>query len=293
MKTDKLFYAIFLFRTRLLSELIPGLDPDCEYEYAAPVVKASEYRLDGVFTPVEPTLEQPMVFVEAQMQSDPGFYGRFFAEIYRYLHQYQVERPWRGLLLLQARSQWLGNPRPYLSPLENQVQSIYLEDLAEAEDLSPTLSLLQLLVLDPPTTVPAAQSLLASVNSEPDFAQWLNVVEAIVVSKFPEVGLEGVRTMLGIQTENLSHTQFYQDVLKIGEELGEQRGIQLGEQRGMQRGEANIILRLLAYRFGKIDTATEEKTRALTTKKLEALSEALLEFQDISEFQAWLEYHSG
>ncbi|WP_041431718.1 DUF2887 domain-containing protein [Synechococcus sp. PCC 6312] len=279
MKTDKLFYAIFLFRTRLLSELIPGLDPTCEYEYTAPVVKATEYRLDGVFTPLEPTLEQPVVFVEAQMQSDPGFYGRFFAEIYRYLHQYQVERTWRGLLILQSRQQRLGNARPYLEPLDQQVKSIYLEDLAAADSLSPTLRLLQLLVLDASVTVPAAQSLLESVASESDFNQWLDVVEAIVISKFPDAGLEGVRAMLSIQTENLSHTQFYKDVLKIGEEQGE------------QRGEAKIVLRLLQYRFGQIDASLETQVRTLTTEKLEALSEALLGFQDVSEFQAWLGYN--
>jgi predicted transposase/invertase (TIGR01784 family) len=317
MKTDKLFYAIFLFRTRLLSELIPGLDPTCEYDYAAPVVKETEYRIDGVFTPLEPTLEQPIVFVEAQMQPDPGFYSRFFAEVYVYLDHYAIERPWRGLLILQSRNQRLGNPRPYIQLLENQVQPVYLEDLAQADNLSPTLRLFQLLVLDAQATIPAAQTLLELVARESDFTKWLGVVEAIVVSKFPEAGLEGVRKMLGIQTENLSHTQFYQDVLKIGQEqgrqqgiqlgeqrgiqlgeqrgiqLGEQRGIQLGEQRGIQlgeqRGEANIILRLLTYRFGQIDHPLEAEIRALTTEKLEALSQALLEFENLLELQAWVE----
>jgi len=285
MKTDKLFYAIFLFRTRLLSELIPGLDPTCEYDYAAPVVKETEYRIDGVFTPLEPTFEQPVVFVEAQMQPDSGFYRRFFAEVYVYLHQYQMERPWRGLLILASRSQRLGSEKPYFEQLQEQVQRFYLEDLVEAENLSPTLSLMQLLVLNATTTGPAAQKLLASVAHEADYPKWLDVVEAILVSKFPEAGLEGVRKMLGIQTENLSHTQFYQDVLKIGEE----QGIKLGEQQG----EANIIVRLLEYRFGQIDTDIESQVRALTTEKLEALTQALLEFQNISELQAWLGFNNS
>jgi predicted transposase YdaD len=226
-------------------------------------------------------LEQPVVFVEAQMQPDPGFYGRFFAEVYVYLKQYQVERQCRGLLILESRSQRLGSEKPYFEQLQAQVQRFYLEDLIEAENLSPTLKLMQLFVLNATAIGAAAQKLLASVAKEADYPKWLDVVEAILVSKFPEAGLEGVRKMLGIQTENLSHTQFYKDVLKIGEE------------RGKQQGEAKIVLRQLTYRFGQIDANIEAQVRALTTEKLEALSQALLEFQNISEFQAWLGFNNS
>ncbi|MFM6138049.1 MAG: DUF2887 domain-containing protein, partial [Sphaerospermopsis kisseleviana] len=52
MKTDKLFYRIFLTQPGILAELIPGIPPDCEFEYCAPVIKEQEFRHDGVFTPI-------------------------------------------------------------------------------------------------------------------------------------------------------------------------------------------------------------------------------------------------
>ncbi|MFB2816884.1 DUF2887 domain-containing protein, partial [Umezakia ovalisporum] len=36
MKTDKLFYRIFLTQKSLLAELLPGIPSHCEFEYSAP-----------------------------------------------------------------------------------------------------------------------------------------------------------------------------------------------------------------------------------------------------------------
>ena len=62
MKTDKLFYRIFLSQPELISELLPGIPAGCEFEYNAPVVKEQEIRLDGVLTPVSDDLSLPLVF---------------------------------------------------------------------------------------------------------------------------------------------------------------------------------------------------------------------------------------
>ncbi|MFM6348921.1 MAG: DUF2887 domain-containing protein, partial [Dolichospermum sp.] len=48
MKTDKLFYRIFLNQPSLIAELIPNIPFDCEFEYNAPVIKETETRLDGL-----------------------------------------------------------------------------------------------------------------------------------------------------------------------------------------------------------------------------------------------------
>ncbi|WP_396442598.1 MULTISPECIES: DUF2887 domain-containing protein, partial [unclassified Limnospira] len=39
MKTDKLFYRIFLWQPELIAELVPGIPTDCQFDYSAPVVK--------------------------------------------------------------------------------------------------------------------------------------------------------------------------------------------------------------------------------------------------------------
>jgi predicted transposase YdaD len=124
MKTDKLFYRIFLSQPELISELLPDIPPDCEFEYSAPVVKETEVRLDGLLTPKSDDLSLPLVFFEAQMQSDVDFYGRFFAGIFLYLKQYKANRPWQGLLILNCHSQDLGAEVPYRLQLETQVQRL-------------------------------------------------------------------------------------------------------------------------------------------------------------------------
>ncbi|MEK9515251.1 hypothetical protein AAEJ74_27445, partial [Limnospira fusiformis PMC 851.14] len=35
MKTDKLFYRIFLWQPELIAELVPGIPTDCQFDYSA------------------------------------------------------------------------------------------------------------------------------------------------------------------------------------------------------------------------------------------------------------------
>ena len=87
MKTDKFFYRFFLSRPELISELLPGIPADCQFDYSAPVIKEKEFRLYGLLTPISDNFSLPLIFLEAQMQSDQGFYGRYFGSIYLYLQQ--------------------------------------------------------------------------------------------------------------------------------------------------------------------------------------------------------------
>ncbi|MFM7575774.1 MAG: DUF2887 domain-containing protein, partial [Microcystaceae cyanobacterium] len=127
MKTDKWFYQLFLTMPGIIAELIPNIPPDCEFDYIAPVIKEREFRLDGLFVPQSESGNIPLIFLEAQMQSDTGFYGRYFAEIFLYLQQYPEKRPWQGLLILHNRQQYLGESVPYQVMLREQVKCLYLE----------------------------------------------------------------------------------------------------------------------------------------------------------------------
>jgi predicted transposase YdaD len=87
VKTDKWFYELFLSQPGMLAELLPGIDASWTFIYSAPVIKEREFRFDGVFTPVSDDPLVPIVFAEAQMQTDENFYRRYFAEIFLYLEQ--------------------------------------------------------------------------------------------------------------------------------------------------------------------------------------------------------------
>ena len=284
MKTDKLFYRIFLNQPGLLAELLPGIPPDCQFDYSAPVIKEQEFRHDGILTPVGNDPNLPIVFLEAQMQPDTDFYGRYFAEIYLYLKQYKIIRPWRGLLILKSRRHDLGSEIPYQFQLDNQVQRLYLQDLLHQNPLSPNLALLQLIILPKTKTVQAAQNLLESSKSQPEFRQKLDLVEAILVNKFPNLSLEEILKMLDLKTADITQTRFYRDVFQLGIQEGRQEGIQKGEQEG----EAKLIIRQLKRRFGVITPNQETQIRALSVPILEALGEVLLYFINPTDIDTWL-----
>ena len=292
MKTDKLFYRIFLNQPGLLAELLPGIPPDCQFDYSAPVIKEQEFRHDGILTPVENETNLPLVFLEAQMQTDTDFYGRYFAEIYLYLKQYKIIRPWRGLLIIKSRRHDLGSEIPYQYQLDNQVQRLYLQDLLHQNPLSPNLALLQLIILPKTKTVQAAQNLLKSSKGQAEFRQKLDLVEAILVNKFPNLSLEEILKMLDLKTADITQTRFYQDVFQLGRQEGEQKGRQEGEQKGRQEGEqegeAKLIIRQLKRRFGVMTPNQETQIRTLSVPMLEALGEVLLDFINPTDIDTWL-----
>jgi len=286
VKTDKLFYQLFLTQPEFLADLVPGIPADCIYEYSAPVLKDSEFRLDGLLIPQSEDLTAPLIFVEAQMQPDSRFYGRYFAEVYLYLYQYEVQRPWRGLVILQSRQQALGSDVPYVDLASGRVQLLFLQDLLEQTDLPPALALLQLIVLPDAAVPQAARALLrtAQREGEQDFESILNLVEAILINKFPQLEAEVILQMLDLKTADITQTRFYQDVFQEGLQEGRQEGL----QEGRQEGEATLIIRQLTRLLGNLPEPQVQQIRSLPQAKLEALGEALLDFASPADLQHWL-----
>ncbi|MBW4553630.1 MAG: Rpn family recombination-promoting nuclease/putative transposase [Aphanocapsa sp. GSE-SYN-MK-11-07L] len=80
----------------------------------------------------------------------------------------------------------------------------------------------------------------------------------------------------GIMRESV----IYQEIL--------QEGRQEGKQEGKQEGELTVIMRQLNRRLGKIAPEIEAELRGLSSPQLESLAEALLDFQQVADLQAWL-----
>jgi predicted transposase YdaD len=276
MKTDKLFYRIFLSQPELIAELLSGIPVGCEFEYSAPVVKEKEVRLDGLLTPKSDDQTVPLVFLEAQMQNDSGFYGRFFAGLFTYLNQYKVARSWRGLLILQNHGQDLGSTVPYQMELNGGwVHRLYLEDLLPLNNLGPNLAMLRLLVVPDQTAEAAAQAILADTETDVEFRRRLDLVEAILVNKFPLLTIEEIRKMLNLREASVRETRFFQEVL----------------QEGRQEGEADFALRLLTRRCGEVSIEQQAIIRSLSIEQLENLGEALLDFGGMADLEGWLAGH--
>jgi predicted transposase YdaD len=88
----------------------------------------------------------------------------------------------------------------------------------------------------------------------------------------------------GIPREEIRHTRAVQDWLAEGRQEGLQEGLQEGEAREA----AKMTLRLLSRRCGPLTDATTAQIQALPLQQLEALADALLDFQGPDDLAAWL-----
>ena len=284
MKTDKWFYELFLSQPGMLAELMPGIEENWEFVYNVPVVKEKEFRLDGVFTPVSNNPMIPMVFAEAQMQSDSGFYGRYFSQLFVYINQYTVKQDWRGLLILRDRSQGLGWEVPYAELLERRVTQLYLSDLRDQQELTPNLMLLQLLVTEKDKSAVIGRKLLQEADTRGEFQRRLSLIETILANKFPELTKEVIMNMLELETVDITQSRFYQEIIV--------EGLQEGRQKGLQEGEANLVIRQLRRRLGELPESQCSQIKSFSVSQLEDLGEALLDFQSIDDLDDWLQKYT-
>jgi len=284
MKTDKWFYELFLSQPGMLAELMPGIEENWEFIYNAPVVKEKEFRLDGVFTPVSNNPMIPMVFAEAQMQSDSGFYGRYFSQLFVHINQYTVKQDWRGLLILRDRNQGLGWEVPYTELLERRVTQLYLSDLREQQELTPNLMLLQLLVTEKDKSAVIGRKLLQEADTTGEFQRRLSLIETILANKFPELTKEIIMNMLDLEIVDITQSRFYQEIIV--------EGLQEGRQKGLQEGEANLVIRQLRRRLGELPESQCSQIKSFPVSQLEDLGEALLDFQSIDDLDDWLQKYT-
>lgn len=81
--------------------------------------------------------------------------------------------------------------------------------------------------------------------------------------------------MLNLTEVELKQTRFYQDVFEEGLQEGRQRQIAM-------------ILRILRRRLDSVGPTQESRIQALPLAELDALGEALLDFQTPEDLSEWL-----
>ena len=90
--------------------------------------------------------------------------------------------------------------------------------------------------------------------------------------------------MGGITLEEFTQSVAYREIYGQGRQEGRQEGL----QEGRQEGEIEMALRLLRRRCGDLSAQQIARIRALPLERLEALGEALLDFQGVDDLNAWL-----
>ena len=141
------------------------------------------------------------------------------------------------------------------------------------------LSLLTLSVLPKPKIRGATDRIL---KPRPDLVE---AVLSILGERFPHLTREEIMALINLPTDHLRHTRFAQDWIEEGR--------QEGRVEGEARGEAKLALRLLNRRCGPLSQATTACIKALPLERLEALTDALLDFSGPADLAAWLMQHGG
>jgi predicted transposase YdaD len=279
--SDKLFYWLFQQRAERLQPLVASLLPQMEgYVFSAPVLKEREYRLDGLFLPPADQPELPALILEAQMGPDPEFLLRLNAETGCLLQQQQRQgrpiRQWQVVVICPSRQLNFGDPTPVQEFLERRV--VWIELLSERlPPAAPPLQRALGMLLLPEAQLPACAALIraeaagTSLGAEID-----DVIAAILVSRFSGRTIPEICAMGGITIDDFSSSVAYREIFG------------LGRQEGRQAEAAALTLRLLQRRCGSLNPNQQARIQGLPLSALEALADALLDFQGPEDLKAWL-----
>ena len=273
MKTDSLFYKLFQQTPQLVLELA-GLGRAKNYQFRSEEIKQTSFRLDGVLTPPSGDAKLPLVFVEVQFQLDPAFYSRFFCEIFLYLHQNQPDNKWHAVVIYPSRNMESSGEWHYSALLQcPQVHRLYLEDMANQPNQNARMRLIQLIFEDSKQAPKSARSLIEAIEKGTllvdNKVEILEMIETILVYKFPTLSREEIQKMLGYNDISLKQTRFYQDVYAEGQ--------QEGKLEGELKGESKLLERLIVKRFGPVTEDTRTRLKTATADQLEIWADRMLD----------------
>ena len=286
MSTDRLFYVLLQSAPSIVLELLNMPDSQ-SYKFEAIEVKEAAFRFDGVLRPDTESAEQPTIFVEVQFQKDAVFYHRLFSEIFLFLKQNPQVQYWQAIVLFEKQSRETGKQQPFRLLLDSpQVHRVYLSDLQQAPSNSVGIGIIQLLTAKPNNAITKAKQLIARTQTDAKTStatqtstsrlsptQIIELVETIIVSKFPDLTREAVATML--ELDELKQTRVYKDALQEGRQEGRQEG----QQEGRWAAYHALTLKLLAQKLGELSQDERDRIQALSSQQLEALSDRLLNIE--------------
>ena len=125
----------------------------------------------------------------------------------------------------------------------------------------------------PEQQLPASSAAIRrQAASTPLAAEMDDVIAAILLSRFNGRCITDICAMGGITLDDFTSSVAYREIYGLGQ----------------QAEAASMILRQLQRRCGPLSTDQQTKIQALPLAELEALAEALLDFQGAADLTAWL-----
>ncbi|AFY32417.1 Rpn family recombination-promoting nuclease/putative transposase [Calothrix sp. PCC 7507] len=216
MKTDAIFYKLFQEFPDIFFELIgkPEINTNL-YEFQSQEIKETSFRLDGIFLTLESLPNEPIYFVEVQCYKDKLFYDRFLTSIILYFYQYQPSNPdWYAIVIFDTRANDVDFPQRLNCFRESHLRCFYLDEIGDASNQSLGLGILQLIVEGKQKAQELVKQLVNQARLEVNDAaiqrKVLELIEAILVNKFPNLSREEIKEMLSM--ELIKGTRVYQEL---------------------------------------------------------------------------------
>jgi predicted transposase/invertase (TIGR01784 family) len=283
MRRDSIFYALFRQSPSLLFELLETApEAAADYRFESVAVKEPTFIIDGVFLPPESDVPGTVFFSETQMQKDERLYERLFSESMAYFYRNRdYYADWQAVVIYPSRSVEQTDTHPYRALLgSDQVHRIYLNELGKIEDLPLGVASMVLTIVKESDAPEQARMLIGRANQEvtslPLRQGIIDMVSTIISYMFTSLSRREIDAMLGTKFQD---TRVYQEAYEEGQEEG-------------AKGQARLLVtRLLTHKFRAIPAAELDLVNVLTIEKLNALGEALLDFEVLNDLTVWLENH--
>jgi predicted transposase YdaD len=272
METDKQLLKIFEAVPQWVFDLA-GLPSPGPITLRSITIKALERRADAVIVPEAP--DQPLTIVEFQFQKDDTIYPRTIMEMaavqliypgravqglifFGYNNLDPRTAPWtqvvRSYVLADVLQQWERN-RP-----SDPLVAVFKPLLAESEEQLQRQAADYVRAIKYSSLNPACKRTLEEV-----FVSWL-------VQRFKDKTKKEIEMMLVGELPDLEETASGKDLIRIGE----------------QRGEQKTILAFLTARFGTVPAALQERIATLAPDEAERLVRFLANCQSLDEVTRWL-----
>ncbi|MBW4555182.1 MAG: Rpn family recombination-promoting nuclease/putative transposase [Trichormus sp. ATA11-4-KO1] len=167
-------------------------------------------------------------------------YSRLFSEIFLYIRQYKPLNPWQAVVIYPTRNVDTADRGHHAELLHShRVQLIHLDELGETASLPIGIATIRLVIENEETAITTARELInrtrQEIDTETKQQQLLELIETILVYKFPSMNREEIESMFSLS--DLKQTKVYQEA--------KQEGIQEGRQEGIQEGARQEKLKLI------------------------------------------------
>jgi predicted transposase YdaD len=200
-----------------------------------------------------------------------------------FLQQEASIHAWKVVVITPSRQLNFGASEPVAEFLECRVQWVELLPerwLAGA----PLFQRLLALLVRPEAEIPEAvrqlrQQAPAATPLEAS-SELLTLIPTILLARFTDRPLQEICAMAGLTIEDFTQSVAYREIFG--------QGRQEGRQEGRRDEAAAVTIRLLNRRCGPLSGATTAQIQALPVDQLEALADALLDFQGPADLAAWL-----